>query len=638
MSAKKHHKQKKQTTLSSDIKGIYTDESGALPDMTKLEHSSRFAWGRFLLGAGVLAVLTITAWAGFFFFSSGPNFSSTQVDIRVQAPFTIASGEPFSYDITIANNEETALENGEISFKLPQEFILIESSPTLMQEQGFFNATPNVYTHDIDYLPARKDYTLRINGYLVGEDGFVPTLTIRYTYSPESSSSTFEKNSSFTNEIQDTAISLTASYPQQITYGNTFVLTFEVTNTNSDTSLEDIELHLESPESFKLTSVQQAGRETSESEERAFSPLAEIDQDIFNADGYIPIAALPADGMLQYRVEGIFTESAHEEPPLALRVTMKDTKVYTTQVREEITPRIVKNELIPILRINDQEEDHTINFGEDLTYTLRLENKSPSALGDIRVRAVLDSDMLTSADLAAATEGTVNGNQILWTEDTIEELKLLVPEDTLEIEFTIPTPLYTEIRNAQSKDLSVRSFFEVTVGRVDNLDIVSTTESDVLTTFFNSNTALTTQARYFDTSGTAVGSGPHPPQANTPTIYEVVWNVENSINEISDIVIITSLPKNVSWEGDGETDAGTLSFENGAIQWSVNKLPTSITSLTARFKVTVTPTQADINTLLTLINPTTLTAQDTVTQGTIKLTHPALNTSNIDESSGLVQE
>jgi hypothetical protein len=317
---------------------------------------------------------------------------------------------------------------------------------------------------------------------------------------------------------------------------------------------------------------------------------------------------------------------------------MKDTKVYTTQVREEITPRIVKNELIPILRINDQEEDHTINFGEDLTYTLRLENKSPSALGDIRVRAVLDSDMLTSADLAAATEGTVNGNQILWTEDTIEELKLLVPEDTLEIEFTIPTPLYTEIRNAQSKDLSVRSFFEVTVGRVDNLDIVSTTESDVLTTFFNSNTALTTQARYFDTSGTAVGSGPHPPQANTPTIYEVVWNVENSINEISDIVIITSLPKNVSWEGDGETDAGTLSFENGAIQWSVNKLPTSITSLTARFKVTVTPTQADINTLLTLINPTTLTAQDTVTQGTIKLTHPALNTSNIDESSGLVQE
>src|SRR5690606_32461365 len=146
------------------------------------------------------------------------NFSNDRVDFKVIAPFSVHSGETIEYAFTITNNELVALDDVTLNAKFPHGFMVQRMEPSGEQASGFFQDTTNVYDFDLPRISPGETYTARVHGQLVGEIGFLPTVSARLKFSPVNYSSNFEKNASFTTEITDTQLALTTEYRPQATH------------------------------------------------------------------------------------------------------------------------------------------------------------------------------------------------------------------------------------------------------------------------------------------------------------------------------------------------------------------------------------------------------------------------------------
>ncbi len=629
-------KQKQQTDISKELAKIYTDDHGK-PDLTTLEPMKKSRIGRLVRWIAVfLGLASLSAWTGYYLLSGTPIFSSSNVTLAIEAPFSLNSGQRINYRFVITNKELTPLERGTLTVTLPDEVTFLESSIPAQQEKNLFDSGPSrTYTFTTPIIDPKNTYVVTVSGQFIGELSTTPTLQARYAYSPTNHSSTFSLEKTFATEIKESAIILTSHYQNQVSKRTPQDIVFTLTNT-SELEISNLSLGIEAPATFENATITVSPIFENTPEEMTFEQLSEENVSLWKEEQRILIPSLPHNSSIQIKLTGTYSKDAEEQESITPTVYILFNEEVVLQSQETIQQQLLSSELITTLIVTGSTENGTVNFNESLSYLLRVQNKSSAALGDVEVRLVLDSSALNWDTLSDQYNGTTTKNHIQWTSEQIPQLKVMLPEDEIEIPLSIDTHSL-ETLTGNPSTAKVTSFFDVSVGFIDNVSVVQSQSSSTLIHEFNSNAKLTSQARYFDEQGGSVGLGPLPPKVGQSTTYQIVWTLSNSLHELQDIALEAQLPESVQWAFDAQSDAGTITHGNGTIRWTVNKMPTSVKTLTATFKITLTPEAKNLNTVMTLLNQTTASMRDATTKGSITLSTQPLTT-NTSGNNGLIKE
>lgn len=615
----------KEKEIEKELKNIYRDGKGNMPNLTKLDFIPKNEKRNIIIGLIiVLFIIFLVTLLGFWLFKPSPKFSGDKVKMDIKAPFSINSGEKINYQIRFTNNEGVSLTKTMLTVNLPAGFTFINSNLPPIDKA---NQNPNIKVWEINDLFMEQSEIIDINGVLIGPISSKPVITANLTYIPANFSSEFQKNETFTTEIMDSLITLASEHTAQVANGEITEIKVRVSNKSAEMPLSALEIDLNFPAEFALLeSLQLNSGEIAKSLDAYVlnKAKAEISPKILNINSLLPLE----EKIIIYR--GKFTVPETKNIDLNLQSKIKQADEYIIQKEETISFEIIKGDLLTNLIIQGSNQNKPINPGDTLNYLLSIENKSKKTLGNIKVRAVIDSLFMDWKSLNDKNNGVQENNQILWTADQIPVFSNLLPEEEVEIPFQIKLKNLQDVKNYLPEDLMVKSFFETQINQINNVPAEITTESNTITNEFNTNLTFGAEGRYFGANSETLGSGPLPPIVGQKTTYKILWKITNSLHEISNIEIKAKLPAYITYEAGENLSVGNIyKNQNNEIVWQIARIPASVTQSTADFKISLTPQTQDAAKILSLMQEGVLTATDSQTKGQITITFQGLTT-NLD--------
>ncbi len=627
--------------IEKGLKKIYQDDKGKMPKMTGLEFKEKNKTLKSLIILiFVLSILFFVSFIGFLTFQPTPKFNGSKINIEIKGPFNVISGESISYELKYTNSEDIDLTNTNLEVYLPNGFIFDNASITPeIKESDTNSGFSNIKTWRLDDIKQNETKSLTIEGKLIGNINSKQTISATLSYIPSNFSSEFQKTISFNTEINDSLLELDLEYSKQTANEDETEFNFKIINNSNEIDLSDIELEFNYPEEFTLLRSQiidprdnqdQLIEEDLDNNEIKTQKIWAIDNLLYQND-------------LQIKLQGKF--DVHESTAVDLGIKLKlrgPDNEYFVQRDERITIDIIKGELLTNLIVQGSNQNKAVNFEDRLSFLLNIQNKSKTTLGDLKVRAVIDSKLLDWSSLDDSNDGLLESGQILWTKDQIPELAVLFPEEEIDIMFQIDLKDYQSVKKYNSDDLQIRSFFEAQINKIDNQNTQTKVESNTIINDVNSNLSLNAQARYFDDNNRAVGSGPLPPIIGQETSYKIYWEINNSLHEIKNIELKADLPDYVQFNDNQNISTGSLFRKDNQIIWQISRTPETITSSKAEFEISINPSSDDVHKILNLLSDIKLTATDSQTNTQIEKTLAGLTT-NLDgdplgESKGLIQE
>ena len=113
-----------ETNLQYDLKRIYTDGDGKMPDISRLDKKRGSLILKFL---GWIVLLSLIggglAAGGFYLFNwSVFNGDNGKIIMRIEGPQEVSSGEEVTYKIVINNQKKVVLGEGEMEVQYPTSF------------------------------------------------------------------------------------------------------------------------------------------------------------------------------------------------------------------------------------------------------------------------------------------------------------------------------------------------------------------------------------------------------------------------------------------------------------------------------------------------------------------------------------
>lgn len=201
---------------------------------------------------------------------------------------------------------------------------------------------------------------------------------------------------------------------------------------------------------------------------------------------------------------------------------------------------------------------------------------------------------------------------ILWTSNESSDLKNVGPGATGEFRFTI-TPR-AGLEKTATLDFAASASGIITGGTAKTL-----AESSSVSIPISTNLQLITKTLYH--SGPLKNSGPMPMQVGKKTTFTLVWQLSNTPNPASDVVVKTTLPTGVTWEDvvAPAADRSSISYNTVTreIVWNAGSVPVGQEAKTIAFTVGIIPVTGQIGGVPRLTNDISLSGIDTVIQSSL---------------------
>jgi hypothetical protein len=234
------------------------------------------------------------------------------------------------------------------------------------------------------------------------------------------------------------------------------------------------------------------------------------------------------------------------------------------------------------------------------------------------------------------SNGIVTGNTITWKAATVPGLSLVSPNQTGDLNFSVqlkPT-VTTNLKNQLIK----------TTTSIYSDQVTSAIRGEELALKLKSELGMIVTGQYVN--------GALPMQVGQPTTFNITMMVTNMSNDLSDGLLIASMPLAAStWTNvvvpDGEKANVTFDRNASKIRWKLGNIAAFVgkysPTRTVTFQLQVTPSESDRGSTMTLLRDIQVTAQDTFTQKEIKsteldsLTVSDLNDDQVDFKGATVQ-
>lgn len=580
--------------VDDELRLIYDPQTDAAKtDMTRLEQVSHSLAKNILVGLMVFfAVLAAISWAGFFFFSPAKDkFKGENVNVTIEGPVEVKSGELVTYAVRWKNGEGVPLGTSQLEIRLPKAFSVAKTEPAADDAAKS--------TWQIGSIGPGKDGLITVQGvYLAPLDKEMDIQAI-LTYRPADFNSEFQKVSTRTVKIKDSVLELEVKAPSKILPGDKVAVTLAYRNA-SQNAFKDLRLRAVWPDNFIPDSSNPASTDDAMKE--------------------WTVKDLPADGTGAIMVNGTFASAAEGRFEMKGLIGFLDNdEQFQLQRETAFETTVLKGDLVTALMLNGKAGNQPIRFGDALRYNVTYKNTGTVTLEDVSLTVSFETGpagakVLLWNNLKDKAKGVRKDDSITWNKRQVPSLAKIGAGEEGSLDFELPV-LSEPVAESKDANYQVISTLLADVARIDGDEVSRSAKSQPITAKIMSDAELAAQARYFNAEGIPVGTGPLPPVVGKDTTCRIVWKLNNSLHELTDLKISAKLPPGITWTGLSSVDAGDIKFDagNSKMVWTLNWMPTTIKTLTVSFDVKLTPTDDQRGTIPLLLDSTIFEAIDKLT-------------------------
>jgi uncharacterized repeat protein (TIGR01451 family) len=531
-----------------------------------------------------LFLLFVATAAGFWYWSKqSTELIDTSIEMTIDGPSEIIAGDRATYKLTYENIDIITMQSLELSVRWPNGFYFDGSSIDPMDQ----NAT----TWLLDDLRPGQKASIEIIGQLVGQKDEELSAAFTLSYQPENFHSDFKVKDSINTKISDAKIELDVEAIDKALVVTEQAIKVNFKNLTKE-SLEDLYVDVLYPDDFEI--MQKVDDSNDEdTEEIVEEPL----ESKFVQEGDYFKLNLEAEELATMFINGIFTMDSKTDQLLVVEVGNMVDGNFRRLARVE-RPIIVINPKFDMnFKINEKEGAQSINWGDALRYQLEITNNSEGPVSDVVVSATLDSQALDWESIDTA--GKYSDNIISWTKSENEELGEWPAGESRTFTWQV------DVVGEPQPERMVENIIEINIEGLDDWQQVSSPLMLTIGESISFNNGI-----YWDLGGRRVGSGLLPPQVGEETEYLVIWSLPQSTGDFDNVVISASLPPQVDFVSEMDTQEGDLEFdiETRSITWSMEDFTNIILPVTSSFLVKLTPEEDNLGQAMTILNASTVNA------------------------------
>ncbi len=588
------HKRRSTREFRQELRTIYRGNDGKLPDLTKLSRKKTSGLTSFLLKTiGVLFVLSVFAWGGFFLFTRGLFDGNETLSVKIETQEPIRSGEETTVIIRYENTGDVPIAALDMKLNLPNSFHITSTMPEPTEE----------WQWTIGSLTPQSDGSITIKGIFLSEVPSTQRIQTLFTYKPANFSSEFQEIESKSIEIKESTIEMTMTGPEKALAGDPVDYILKLKH-NGKEPVFNLRVIPALPADFVIEKS---------------TPELNKEEIVWE------IPSLEPGEVKDISLIGTFTSTASGELSLGARVGFMNEENFFEQTKAEVKTDVLGGAVSFRLILDGSDKDQTVLPGKTIRGSIDYKNPGSEPVEGIAFTLNVAIDGKTPIDWQQAnlSDGVRNGNRVKWSKDQKKGLAKLEPGKEGVIDFTLPLIAI----NSESKDAFIVSL-SMDVARVGSIIGTRTIEATPIQISLVSNVSLDAYALYFADDGTPVGTGDLPPRVGVTTSYRVIWNLKNSLHDLGNVEVSTILPQDVIWKETSGKDIGILSYNptTRQVRWQISKLPKDIKQAQTWFDVAITPKSADVGKFMKLTNQTTLEATDLTTKTQTNSTQPLVTT------------
>lgn len=561
----------------------------------------------------LLFLLFLASFAGLFYWSKkNVPIVEKSIEFSVDGPNKIISGDQATYTIKYKNIDSVTLQKIELDVRWPSGFYFDEA--TIAPHDS--NAT----TWFLDDLSPNQTMEIKIKGQLVGQNDDLLAATFSLGYQPENFHSDFKEKQTVETKITDSKISLSIAATDKTLVANQEQIRVVFRNL-TDEAIEDLYVDILYPDDFELSVAQPTDEDLSEDTE-----AIDTNVDFIQEEDYLKVNIGPEEEKV-YSVTGSFGIDSQSEQTIVVAVGNMVDGQFRRLARVEKNIKVFNPKFDMDFQINGKRGQQTVNWGEDLQYQLDITNNSETDISDVKVIALVDSESIDWDSLA--TIGSYEENKIFWSSQEDESLSDWPAGETKTFTWQVKV-----VANPQP-ERTIENIIKINVEGLPDWEQVT---SPVLLTVGESLTF--NNGIYWDLGGRRVGSGLLPPQVGEETQYLVVWSLPQATGVFDGVEVSVTLPPEVDFISETDIQEGDLEFdlETRSLTWRLSYFNNIILPVTASFIISLVPGQENRGETMTLLNPTTVTAQgieEVVVRSKLLKTSDVI--ANTSEPFGIVQ-
>lgn len=600
MSIRKTPKRRSAREIRQQLRSIYEGADGRVPDLSKLERNSHSKLTRFLVKTiGLLAMLSLIAWAGFFMFTKGLFQEGETLALTTEGPEEVKSGEEVSYTFAYENVGDVPVAALTMKLTVPSTFHVYSTVPE----------PDETLEWTIGSLSAGSDGAITVTGVFLAEVPSSQRLQALFTYKPANFNSDFQDILTQKVEIKDSVVALSFTGPEKALAGDTSEYVVNVQNTSAD-MIYNLRVIPTFPSDFSTASSEPTTAQ---------------------GQSYWVIDALKPGELAAITIQGTFTSTASGEQKLMVAAGFVDQDVVYVQNLQELVTDVLGGSISFTVIINGSNQSQTADLGDTLRVSLDYANQSEETARDMSFAMVLSSDEGTvPVDWSKASLGGGErvGNEVSW-----ESLPELAPESSDVIDISLP--IFSMLDQDESDTFKIA--VTLTLNKVGSITSTRTLDATPIVITLNSDVSVNAQARYYSESGSAIGSGALPPKVGETTNYRVYLNLANSLHTLETVRITTTLPQDVAWLESTDSDIGTVSYNSTTrqITWTIPKLLAQLGHAGAWFDIAIAPDSDDVGRFMKLTSTTSFEARDSTTGESLSESMGELTTELPDDEFAL---
>ncbi len=589
---------KRKLRFTAPSSGVKTDwehpsEEDVRPKQlnTEYEDHSMSFFTKLVIISAVFCVIAVGIGA-YLFFNGSNLISANNISIVISGPVSIPGGVPETFDITIQNKNNVALQLADMSVSFP-------TGATDPTNPG----TPLTNSRKmIGDIPAGGTSHQSVSAIIFGEENLQKEIGVTLTYSVKGTTAVFTKTQSYDVLINSSPINVTVSSFKEISSGQEFDIKVDL-KSNSQQVLRNVLLKADYPFGYSFLS----------------SSLPAL-----SGNASWKIGDIPAGGDRAVTIHGKLTGENSDLRAFHFTVGAidpKDSKNIGTEymaVEQDMTIQKPFISLDIAIDNDTASANHIGQFDSPEHVEIDWSNNLSVPISNLTITAKLTGSAYNKSDVEAG-QGVFDSlnNQIVWNQQTNGEFGSVAAGDSGNVIFTI-TPKDLGVPNKQIVNPNLTFDVSVMGNRAQESNVTGVLSSAVTKNVrISSNVSLS--GRVTRTVGPFVNTGPIPPKSEQATTYTIIWDVDNTANAVGNAEVTAALPAYVKWLKATSPAAEDVSYDgnSGIVTWNIGNVGTYTLSSSRRreaaFQVSITPSVTQVGQTPVLVNKSTLTATDNFT-------------------------
>jgi len=571
------------------------EEFSVQPKKPKNKMLLKILWASF-----VFFVVALVA-AAFVLFGGVNVISDDEIDLQIDGPSSVKAGDEVSLQITVTNNNATALQSADLIIQYPP------GSKTSMDSSG----TLPIFRQSIGEIKTGEVVNVSSRAIVFGNQNSREQVKVSLEYRLPGSNAIFKKAEYYEYLIGSSPIDVSVQMPSEINASKEFAISIK-TVSNSQALLRNVILSVDFPPGFQF---------------RRSEPSPTYGKNVWS------LGDVSAGSEREIKLTGVLEGQNEDTKSFRFNLGSQDGDVGEINLKYlDIFKTItLKKPFVALdLAVNGNSSDTvSVSPKGEVGVTGKWVNNLSSAVKNARVEVRLEGGILDKSSV-----GTQNGffrsldNTLIWDSSQLLEWKEIPPGDSGDFSFGFKSLPIGASGVANPEINMVATFYGERESAGLGLEEVKTEISRKIK--FQTVSQFSARATY--SVGPFTNTGPWPPKADQETTYTLNWFLSNSSNEIENSKVTAVLPVNVKWLGQTSPSAENISYDASSrrITWNVGTLGTSGStgglSKNVSFQVALTPSLSQVGKEAELLKESSFSGYDSFAGVQVNLSQGPLST------------